>query len=314
MNHQKNRQTYGIGLESEGFIVRRGTLTGIPRIEGKSSYEWIEDRVRSTCPQLLDRLSPEQVSVMLEFKTEAYADDGSKAIAELRETHARVNDVLASVDAEIAMVPVLPEPFEFIPASSDPNSRSAQLVREWGSTPEGIELLYSTAIASLQINHSGPFRGMAGYGDGLEIGRRLHNAASENFQNLDALNDSKNRDFRGLTRMENLRHLLVAVKKDGYEGRGYSEGEILVPPQFLTVTEMRRWMAGQSAVANIEDARCKNEHALTMKLKRPDTPESAGIWAAESRTFDAVPDEKSMIRLIRAFDRVCSSVESVLSE
>lgn len=76
---------------------------------------------------------------------------------------------------------------------------------------------------------------------------------------------------------------------------------------------MRRWMAGQSAVENVEDARCKNEHALTMKLKRPDSPGSGGIWAAESRTFDAVNDEKNIVRLIQAFDRVCSSVESALN-
>lgn len=219
MNRRSNHQTYGIGLESEGFVVRRGTLTGMPRIEGRSTYEWIEDRIRSACPELLDNISPEQVSVMLELKTDAYADDGRKAIAELREIRARVNILLAVVDAEIAMVPVLPEPFEFIPASSDPSSRSAQLVREWGSTPEGLELLYSTGIASLQVNHSGPFSGMEGYEDGLEIGRRLHNAASENFELLETLNDSSHRDFRGMTRMENLRHLLIAVKKDGYEGR-----------------------------------------------------------------------------------------------
>lgn len=312
MNHAAHRQTYGIGLESEGFVVRRGTLTAVPRIEGRSTYEWIADRIRAESPELLDRVSPEQVSVMLELKTDAYADDGRKAVAEIREIRAAVNRLLAPADAEIAMVPVLPEPFEFVPASSDPNSRSAELVREWGSTPEGLQLLYSTAIASLQVNHSGPFRDMEGYRDGLEIGRRVHNAASANFERFASLNDPRHRDFRGMTRMDNLRHLLLAVKKPGYEGRGYSDDEILVPPKFRTVPEMRRWMAAQSAVENPEDAKCKNEHALTMKLKRPDAPGAKGVWAAEARTFDAVDDEKSMLCLIRTFDRVCSSVESVL--
>lgn len=307
----KTTQVYGIGLESEGFIVERGTLKAIPRIDGISSYEWIESRLRSYYPDALKHVSPEQASVMLELKTDAYADDGTRALQEVLALKSLVNEILASADAEFVMVPVLPEPFEFVSATSDEGSRSAGLVREWGSTSEGRDLLHSTAIASLQINHSKPFVHAKSDEERLEIGRQLHNSVSNRFEELDALN-AECRDWRGMTRMDNLRKLLVSVKSKNYRGTGFTEGEILVPPQFAHVDDMRQWMLAQSGVSDFREARSKNEHAVTMKLKRPDASGEHGYWSAESRVFDAVDAPSDMLRIIRVFDRVCSQVDTTL--
>lgn len=271
----------------EGFIVNGERAK--ERIAGLPASEWVMEQVKRTMPELAGYLSLEQASVMLEIKSDVF-DEEVEAIEQILRIRELVNRVLGQAQARLVFQPVLNYDFEFIAATSDPNSRTQQLIREWSRTPMGMNMLYATAIASLQINDSRPYKSIEGNDEKLELSRKIHNLYSTNFQRLNAGN-GKVRDVNGKTRMDKLLFLLPEVKKKQFEKYGYDDPRVAaLPGYFETVEQMKRWMMANSGVERFEDANCKNEHAVTVKIKRSD-----GNWISESRVYDAVDGKRAML-------------------
>jgi hypothetical protein len=196
------------------------------------------------------------------------------------------------VDCSLKFQAVMPAVFNLIPATINPESRSKQLFERWSRTAEGKDLLYSASIAGFQINDSRPFAKLKNDQEKLERARRIHNLMSEDFERLNGSNKGM-KDFRGKSRMENLFNLIPTVKGADFKKLGWTrEKEIIIPPHFENVQAMKRWMAAHSGVENFEEADCKNEHAVTVKIKRKP------VWLAESRVFDAVDSEEEMTKII----------------
>jgi hypothetical protein len=284
-----NGQEYGIGNEMEGFIVNGSR--GQERIAGISAAEWIQNKFSEKFPQLADHVSLEEASVMLEVKTAVFAHR-YEAIRQVQEIRALINQLLAPHGCSLKFIPVLTEPFEFVPASSDPNSRSQQLMKEWGQTPEGLQMMYSTAIAGYQINDSRPLMIATTDQARMEIARNIHNLYSQNFDEVIGQNIPF-RNYEGKTRLDILYHLMTGVKAERFARHGYDNPMVsLIPPYFATIKDMQRWMTAHTKDAQtFADAVCKNEHAATVKIKRDP------YWAIETRAYDAVDSEVDMRRI-----------------
>ncbi len=288
--------TTGIGLETEGFIVDDQNR-GMEFIDGKPASEVAMLAIQDRRPSLAERVSLEQASVMLEIATRVRRT-GAEAVREAMEIREAVNDILADHGARLSFVPVLSHPFRFVPATSDPASRAHQLIDAWGGLEGGKEMLISTATASFQINDSRPFADYETWEQRMEMARRIHNAFSANADELMRENRGV-RDFAGKTRLERAIGLLTKVKAEQFARHGFHDPRhIVIPPFFANVEAMLRWMRAHSDVNDSSEARPKNEHAVTMKIKRPEWNQE-GPWVAETRLFDAVGSEEEMLRLIR---------------
>lgn len=280
----------GVGIEMEGFIVGHNGLAR-EMIEGRPASEWTLQKVRALHPQLAEQVSMEQTSVMLEIKSNVQPGE-ILAMDEILEIREAVNKILAEAECSLKFQPVMPRAFNLLAASTDSESRSRQLFVRWSKTLEGKDLLYSASIAGFQINDSRPFAKLKDEGEKLERARKIHNLMSEDFERLNKYNREK-RDFRGKSRMENLFTLIPAVKGEDFRKLGWGRAkEIIIPPHFENVRAMKKWMAAHSGVENFEEADCKNEHAVTVKIKRKP------VWLAESRVFDAVDSEEEMTKII----------------
>lgn len=301
MNNKTSEQKYGVGLEMEGFIVNCERTR--ERIDGLPASQWVMERVRQTIPELVPYLSFEQASVMLEVKTDVFAEP-AEAIRQVMSIRGQIDRLLTEVGCRLVFQPVLREEFEFVPATNDPNSRTHQLIREWGCTPQGIAMLHATAIASLQVNDSRPFRHVLSAPDKLERAREIHNLYSANFDRLRTQNGPQ-RNSRGMTRMENLLFLLPSVKGETFARHGYDNPlNVALPGHFDDVESMKRWMCAHSDVDNLEDAKCKNEHAVTVKVKR-----DQDTWIAESRVYDAVDSEQAIADTVAINSRLLEGLE-----
>jgi hypothetical protein len=279
----------GVGIEMEGFIVGQN---GFARelIHDQPASQWTIEKVRQINPEIAEQVSMEQTSVMLEVKSGVQPGE-IIALDEILEIRKAVDKILGEVGCSLKFQPVMQYPFNLLPASINPESRSRQLFERWSGTNEGKNLLYSASIASFQINDSRPFAKLKNDQEKLERARKIHNLMSNDFERLNQANKEK-RDFRNKSRMENLFSLIPAVKGEDFKKLGqYDEKEILIPPYFENVQAMKRWMAAHSGVENFEEADCKNEHAVTVKIKR------SPVWLAESRIFDAVDSEEEMIKI-----------------
>lgn len=280
----------GVGIEMEGFIVGHN---GFARemIEDQPASEWTIKKVRERFPDFAEQVSMEQTSVMLEVKSNIQPGE-IIALDEILEIRKAVDKILAEVDCSLKFQAVMPYAFNLLPATNSPESRSKQLFERWSKTIEGKDLLYSASIAGFQINDSRPFAFLKNDGEKLERARRIHNVMSEDFERLNSSNKGM-RDFRGKSRMENLFSLIPAVKGEEFRKFGWArETEIIVPPYFENVIAMKKWMAAHSGVENFDEADCKNEHAVTVKIKRKP------VWLAESRVFDAVDSEEEMTKIV----------------
>ncbi len=290
------KQHYGIGLEAEGYFTRSdGEL--VPRLEGEPSTQFVLRRISKDIPGLMDHLGLELPSVVLEVKSSVHSSP-AEAVDQVLSIRQEINRILPS-GVELRFLPVAPRKYEFIASTPDPESRPAQLIAAWGKTEEGLERLYASAICSLQINDSRAFRSSQSEADRLETARRIHNAFSSR-RNLDRLLrlNSGQKGFDGRTRQENYFRLMQAMKGFQFAERGYSLEEIVIPPYFDDAHAMRRWMCAHSGVDDFEDARCKDEHGFTVKIKRGD------FYAAETRLFDAVDTRGQMLERLQANSRV----------
>lgn len=303
------KREYGIGLEMEGFIVNGERA--VERIDGMPASQWTAEQIAKHRPQIRDGISFEQASVMLEVKTPV-CDTENQAVKELLAIRTEVDRCLAPVGAKLIFSPVMSKPFEFVAATTDKNSRTHQLIKDWSKTTQGKDLLYATAIASMQVNDSRPFRGVPKQRR-LERARRLHNLYIEHFNELDALNRGI-RDFRGKTRMDNLMKLIPTVKAERFAQAGYLDPrEAALPKTFVDIEKMKRWMMAHSGVDQFEKARSKNEHGVHAKIKRLDEeqPDAKLPWVVESRVFDAVDDEKSIKLVLATNSRLLALLESI---
>lgn len=298
-------QDYVVGVEAEGFIVNGQRAK--ERIHELPASEWLMDRVKAVIPELADNLSFEQASVMIEVKSDTFPEE-TEAVRQVLVIRGVLDRILEEVGCKLIFEPILKEDFEFVAATSDPNSRAQQLIHEWGGdTPEGLRKLKSTVVAGLQVNDSRPYKGIDGYDERLELSRRIHNLYTENFEVLDREN-GKIRNFEGLSRMDKLRILIPEVKKDRFAAHGYTDPLVAAfPGHFPTVEAMQKWMMAHSGVTRFMDADSKNEHGLLVKTKRPKN--SHGAWIAESRIDDAVDDGTAMLRLANRNTRLLRQLE-----
>ncbi len=290
----------GIGVEAEGFIVDDQNK-GVEFIDGKPASEFVIQAMRRDFERIAGQVSVEQASVMLEIATQVHATERN-AIGEVLEVRGVVDSILAPYGARLSFVPVLGQPFRFVPATSDPNSRAHQLIATWGNRPDGAEMLASTAIASFQVNDSRPFAGCETWEQRMETARRIHNAFSASADEL-MLENAEMRDFAGKTRMERLIKLLTGVKAEQFARHGFDDPmHIVVPPLFASVEAMLRWMRAHSDVSEGKESSPKDAHAVTVKMKWSRWNEGPRI--VETRIFDAVEGEAEMLRLLAANDRV----------
>lgn len=303
---------YGIGIEMEGFIVDGNRPT--VRIEGIAASEWTMKRVKDKYPQLADHVSAELLSVMLEVKTDVHTN-AEKAVEQILEIRAAINKILEPHGSRLMFIPILPnDEYEIMAADSNPESRPQQLIKKWGDTPLGIELIRATAIASLQVNDSRPFEDLKGQSeeDHLERALEIHNLYSANFERLNKRN-GRITASNGQTRLDKLKFLMANAKKTRFAERGYTDPEkIILPGHFKTVEEMQHWMITHTEDAKSwEDANSKNEHGGHVKVKRPEkkkkdtivtTPENTIVtmpWVTEARGYDAVNMAKDMLAIMR---------------
>lgn len=284
------QQQFGIGLESEGFIVDQNG-NGQAQIENQPSSEWIVKKAQSLAPKIQNNLSFEQASVMLEVKSDVFPSE-HLAIEQIQDIRQQINQLLADQGLKLVFKPVLDKPFDFLPATSSPNSRTHQLIKEWSEFPNGQKMLDSTATCSFQINDSRPFSQAKTDADRLEIGRQAHNLFSSNFRQLIDQNDPEQTDSKGMNRLDRAAFLLTTVKAPQFLQHGFrNPQQIIVPPFFADLMAMQRWMQAHSDVSDFTQAECKNEHAITVKIKR-------NPWIIETRIFDAVDSAKSMDKLV----------------
>lgn len=276
----------GVGLEIEGFFM--GGEGPTVRIEGLPASEWIMQQVQKNHPQLVNHIAVEQASVVLELQSSVHTSD-QKAAEQILEIRQALNDILSPQGSHLIFKPVLDnDNWEFLAASSNPNSRTHELIRKWRERPNGEAMLKASATASLQINDSRPFKALNGRSHDmeakLELARRIHNLYSAHFEELNAHN-GKITDKDGQSRLDKASSLLQTVKAEQFHKFGYHNTQSIVRPgQFETIEAMQRWMMAHSDVDNFEKASPKNEHGLTVKIKRPET----GLWIAEARLFDSV--------------------------
>jgi len=290
MTKTNAENTYGVGLELEGFIVNGERAK--ERIEDLPASEWLMKKALRQMPALAGYLSFEQASVMLEIKTDVFPCP-AEAVRQVLEIRAQVNCLLQEAGCHLVFQPVLTDEFEFVPATTDANSRTHQLIGEWGQTAAGMQMLYATVIASLQINDSRPFRNVLNGQDRLERARQIHNEYSARFEDLAATNRSA-RDARGRTHMENLLFLLPAVKEKAFNKRGFEDPRLVVlPGHFDDIETMQRWMCAHSDVDDFAQASCKNEHAVTVKVKR-----EKSVWIAESRVYDSADSKEYIDKIV----------------
>lgn len=280
-------QKYGIGVEAEGYFLN-GEGQPIARLEGRPSSEVVMEKVKNIYPQLVENLSFELPSIVLEIKS-SVGNCEEKVVEEILEIRQLINSLLP-VGVKLIFAPVTEKSYEFVASTSEEGSRAQQLIVEWGKTADGLDRLYASAISSFQINDSRVFEGVGN--EQLEVARRVHNIFSENFQNLRSLN-SLRKDFRGKNRMENYFELMKAVKGEQFLKRGFELDEIIVPPNFDNLEAMKKYMMAHSDAENFDLAQCKNEHAATVKIKRD------GFYAVETRIFDAIDDKQGMLERIK---------------
>lgn len=257
------KENFGIGLEMEGFIKKENYGKDI--IDNMPASEWTLNQVKQKIPSLFPYLSFEQASVMLEVKSDVFENEG-EAIAQILDIRDAINKILYEKGCDLIFQPVLENDFDFIPATSDPNSRSQELIQKWGNTEKGRKLLKDTVIASLQINDSRPFQNAKNIDEKLELALKIHNLYSKYFEELNKSN-GKMKDCEGKTRIEKIINLLMEVKKEVFTKFGINDPiRALLPGEFKNIEEMKNWMKAHSDVEKFEDTNCKNEHALTVKI------------------------------------------------
>lgn len=288
-----NQQRFGRAAEAEGFILRDDGSV-VETIQGLPTVAWILETMVRRQPGLRELLSAEQASGMIELKTEIH-HEFEEAIDEIWRIRALVDSILKFHRGRLVFVPVAPKPFRFLPASFDPDSRSAQLVAAWGKGTDGMAQLQATATASIQFNDSTFFRDKTTE-QAWEIGRRTFNAMGAHWHEINEFN-GRVRDHRGRSRLELARGLLHHVKAERFNRKGMPVEWSTLPPHFASIQHMHRWMCAHSDVDTISHTTCKNEHAVTAKLKR------AGFWAVETRIDDTVDDDRTMLRLAKRHQR-----------
>jgi len=285
------KQQYGIGLESEGFIIDENEKP-ISKIENIPSSEWLMTQMREKNPRIAnENLSFEQASIMLEVKTDLFTE-GINAVSQILEIRDLINQVLPN-GLSLSFTAVPKRHFTFEPATSDPNSRCVALLKRWGTLPNGERLLKSTAVASLQINDSRPFEGLSEM-EKLEKSRRLHNIFSSSFDELSSHNPIIH-DYEGLTRIDRLKYLLQEINGQKFLNKGFQDTHAVIPPYFEDIEQMKRWLCVFSDTDSFEEADPKNEHSITIKIKRQPKTD---YWAMETRIFDAVDTEQEMMSII----------------
>lgn len=289
-----NQQRFGRAVEAESFVLRDDG-TAIETIQGVPTVSWIMETMVRKKPGLRELLSPEQASCMVELKTELH-HEFAEAIDEIWRIRTLVDDVLRPHHGRLVFVPVSPKPFRFLPASFDPQSHSAQLVAAWGKGIDGQAQLEATATASIQFNDSTFFKDKT-TDQAWEIGRRAFNVMRAHWDELNEMN-GRCRDHRGRTRLDLATFLLHRVKAERFHNRGMPVAWSTLPPHFAAIKQLHFWMCAHSDVHNIIDTSCKNEHAVTAKLKR------AGFWGLETRIDDAVDDPRTVLRLAQRHQRL----------
>lgn len=279
--------TKGIGLEMEGFIVN--SQRAQEKIENQPSCQWTINIMQRLFPALALHLSTEQASVMLELKTGRHQTE-DKAIQELMEIRQLVNNCLAGQGCKLIFEPVARQSFEFIPADISEDSRSRQLVETWSKTEKGTQMLFGTATASFQINDS-RIKGPATNESILAFAARVHNLFTRHRELLIAQNSGIT-DWQGKSRLDLAIDLLSTVKARQFKKRGLEPIIAPLPRHFTTEQDFIRWSCAHSDVDSIDQVDPKNEHAVTVKVKRK------GVLIIETRIFDSLEDLPAIKHLI----------------
>jgi hypothetical protein len=295
-------QKFGIGLESEGFVLDSEGYV-IPTIEEQPTVQYLLQRLAKEKPALLKYLSPELASFIVEIKSDVFKNE-DQAIDQILEIRALVDYLLEPHHGKLIFQPVLDKPFEFFPSTLDPSQRAFQLAQRWGSDADSVRNLRASSICSFQISDSRPFKNpytghLLSTERCLELARRIHNQLSLDYHDLRKLNQH-HPDFYGKTREEYYYDLVTKV--DGpniVEIGGFdSPFQAVIPPYFADIKAMKRWMSAFSGTTSFAEAECKNEHAITAKIKRKP------FYAVETRLFDAVDTKREMQERARAIRRI----------
>lgn len=271
----------------EGFIVN--SRRPQERIANQPSCQWTINTMKKLFPDLAGDLSPEQASVMLELKTNLHQTRDS-AIRELMEIRQLVNNCLTRQGCRLIFEPVARQSFDFIPADLSEHSRSRQLVEAWSKTEQGSQMLFGTATASFQINDS-RIKGPAENESIMAFAARTHNLFTNHKQFLMAQNAGIT-NWQGKTRLDLAIDLLSTVKAKQFRAKGLDPITAPLPEHFTTEQDFALWSCAHSDVASIEQADPKNEHAVTVKVKRD------GPLIVETRIFDSLEDIAVMKNLI----------------
>jgi hypothetical protein len=299
-------QQYGIGIESEGYILdSEGNV--ISKIETLPTIQYIQKQISLCFPQITGNVSPELVSFIVEVKSDVFSD-GNDAISQVMQIRAMINKLVEPHGGRLIFQPVLDKPFEFTPSTDDPAHRAYQLAERWANHPESSANLRASSICSFQINDSRPFKNidrnpLEDHSQQLEIARKIHNLMNASFYELKEAN-LPHVDCYGKSRLEYYFELVTRVKGKYMleSGTVKNEHEIVVPPHFETVEKMKQWMCAHSETKDFSQADSKNEHAITVKIKR------SPYFAAETRIFDAVDNENEMRRLIAINEKTLSKL------
>lgn len=294
----KNTLEHGCGVEAEGFICTRGSKQPRAKINGISSALWVIATAQREFPLLVPHLGLEQASIMLELRSSVHRTKEG-AIDEVLAIRTQVNKILERFNTELLLMPVPPLSFLFEPATTADGSRTMDLVKLWGDSPEGKKMLIDTATASFQFNDSRPFKGISER-DRLELTRRIHNQFTLEAESLLALNQGL-KDIKGRTRVEIASELLKGVKGPQFTRRGFTTEHVTLPPFFRDVDHMQQWMCAHANLDDFSKVDSKDEHGLLCKVKRFT---DGHPWIAEARFADSVDTRESMIHIATKVEEV----------
>ena len=284
-----NTQQKGFGVEAECFILNSEGRP-IEMVQNIPSSEFIKDTIIRKFPCLDDRIGFEQVSVMLELKSEVTPSvkEAFREVLQIRnliESEIRIHGVF------LVFTPVLQEDFEFVPATRNQNSKTHENINNWSEKTD----IKSAATASLQINDSTVFDTE----NNMEKAREIFNSFIHNKNTLLELNQDK-KSFLGLSRVEHATDFLKKIKSKQFKRHGFDDpNDIVFPKAFLDTDSLQKWMQAHSDVASFAETEHKNEHSILCKIKR-----EGDLFILESRFADSVETEIEAERITRKIEQV----------
>jgi len=279
-------ENVGYGIEQECWIVNPATGKPVAEINGVSSYLAISQLMSDLDGFKDPEISAELLSCQLELKTPVLGSP-KEAIEYIKDKMAYINDRIKCLGVQFETVghknmggvPLL---------AADPNAASYDRVQEWSKTPEGVELLRSTAICSTQLCVSA---GLESYSpeQKLKILSSCYKYLSDNYLYLQQINNNS-------PRLEIVDHLIITVKKDNFSKAGLIGGSTGRDETWITRPDgsnLLDWYMAHSGVLELDKINDKDAHGLLVKGKLAPmqaTDKIPDLVCIEHRWPDAKPN------------------------